>query len=245
MRRKISSLLLLAFIALAATLTASSHATDVCLGEGTFNITSRATLGTPEGNFTIDFLFLITITRADNGYNVTVLGKIANITGPPVLLQAKLPLFDFTVSTDEGEYRWSDGKTFAAVMLPVSSGAAYKMSIANIKAACIRSVVVDVPGLGLSEVIVIKGLNVYYAAALSTSTLTTRVPYGVTLSQASSTSTYSSGPYERVQPGNAVFASADEGAGATNERIERNAVAAIIALLAAVGVGLLLYTLFT
>ncbi len=245
MRRKISSLLLLASITSAAILAASSHATDVCLGEGAFNITSRAMLDTPEGNFTIDFLFLITIMRTDNEYNVSVLGKITNITGPPVLLQAKLPLFDLTVSTDGGEYRWSDGKVFATVMLPVSSGASYRMNITNIKAACVKSVTVDVPGLGLSDVVVIKGSNVYYAAALSTSTPTTRVQYGVTLSQTSSTSTYPSESYESVQPGNAVFASVDEGAGATNEGIERNVVAAVIALLAAVGVGLLLYTLFT
>lgn len=247
--RKISPLLILALLVSTAVLASLSHATDACIGEGTINLASTVTLTTPEGNFTIDFMFLLTITRLDNEYNITVLGKITNITGPPVLLQAKLPLFDFTVSTDEGEYRWSDGKVFTAVMLPVTSGFAYEMSLPNIRSSCIRSVTIDASGLGLPNVVTISegGIlgNVVSGFSQSTnippSATTTRssTPYTVTYSAMTN---YLSG---KAQPANAVHASTGESANVKEGGIERNAIAAVIALLAAAGVGLLLYTLFT
>ncbi len=252
MGTRTASLFVLVLITTAVMLAATSRAADVCMAEGTFNITSTTTLSTPDGNFSINFLFLITLARSGSGYNVTVVGKITNITGPPVLLQARLPLFDFAVSTDEGEYRWSDGKVFTAVLLPLSSGTTYRMSMTGIEASCIKSVTVDATGLGLPGVVTIGEGNTSYAfTVMSTSTMSTRVPHGVTDTQTMTTSmhttttAYSGGGYTLIPPGKAVYGGVDEGLSAERNGVERNVVAAVIALLAALGVGLLLYTLFT
>ncbi len=245
-------MLMLSLTLLASTvaLATSSHATDVCIGEGTFNITSTAILDTPEGNFTLDFLFMVNITRSDNVYNVSVVGVVTNITGPPVLLQAKLPLFDFDVSTEDGVYRWSDGKVFAAVMLPLSSDTAYRMSLMGIRSSCIRSITIDASGLGLPDIVAIGEGGVLSGYMLGTSGQTVNGAGNSTESQSTPTvtylvtATYTEGAYGRAQPGNAAFA----GIGSTTtaeEGIEKDAIAALIAALAAIGVGLLLYTLFT
>lgn len=246
---RILSLLTLTLIVSTAVLASLGYASDVCLGEGTLNITSTATVSTPEGNFTVDFLFFITITRLGSEYNVTVLGKITNITGPPVILQAKLPLFDFKVSTDKGEYRWSEGKVFTTAMLPVSSGAAYEMSLPNIRSSCIRSVIIGASGLGLPDMVTISEGGMLENAVLGIDQLNT-VPASVTTAQLSITYTETSSittvhQSGRAQPANAVYASAGEGVNVEEKGIERNVIAAVIALLAAMGVGLLLYTLFT
>lgn len=241
--RKVLPLLTLTFLLSTAALASLSHAASVCIGEGTMNITSTATLTTPQGNFTIDFLFLVNVTASSNGYNVTVLAKVVRIAGPPILLQAKLPLFDLAVSTDQGVYRWSDGKVFAAVMLPLSSGTVRVMSVSNIT-SCIRSITIDASGLGLPGVVTVgkEGLSGNAALGLSQSA---SLPTSETTTRASSTYTttnYLGGG----QPVNAVYAGTGESAeGIGKEGMEGNAVAAVIALLAAMGAGLILYALFT
>ncbi|GEM_PF-5028776 len=250
MKIRITPLLFLAVSLTMVVTTSLSHAADACMGEGTFNLTSTATVVTPDGNFTIDFLFLINVTRIDSGYNISVLGKIVNITGPPVILQARVPLFDFAVSTDKGEYRWSDGKLFTAVMLPVSNGVTYGMRLQNIESSCIRSIVIDASGLGLHNLVIIgeSGLwdNVRFGLAQSaetSSTHTTTRTSSPSYSMVTPTDTESS-LYAKDLSVSAVYAGKGN-AHAWEGSVERNLMAALIALLAALGVGLLLYTAFT
>jgi len=249
--RQAASLAALALTVLAALLAVTGHSTDVCMGEGSFDTLSVAVINTPEGNFTIYFEVTISIVNTDGGYNVSVLSRITNITGPPILLQARLPLFDFAVTTDNGEYRWSDGKVFAAVMTPVSSGLTYRMSLTGIKASCIKSVSVDVPGLGIPDIVSVASLKGTYYGPAMTQTYT-RSPNGsptiytiITADTNTATSTEVSGGEVNALGGKAVFA----GSGSTDEEmgggVERNVIAAVIALLAAIGTGLLLYTLLT
>jgi hypothetical protein len=238
-REDLQALALLAFLAVSITLTLPSRSEDICLGQGTFNSGSEVALKTPEGTFTIDFKFNITIEKVDSTYNITVIGEITNVSGPPALLQSKTPLLDFAVITDEGEFRWSDDKVFPAVMIPITDGVTSKMSLQNIKSSCITSVIIDAPGLGLHNIINIgvgmpQGYEGNRLSQPSVSQSTGTVTYTVESSYQGGTPAYSGASY-----------AASLGSVGNEERLERYAIAAVIALIAAVGVGLLLYSLFT